>query len=63
VFRLIRDELLQLGARDDQVSHNEEELESFDEALAWAQPGDLVIMLALGGAAPMQQRLAELGAT
>jgi UDP-N-acetylmuramyl tripeptide synthase len=62
VYRLIREELLKQGARDEQVSHNEEELESFDEALAWAQPGDLVIILALGGAAPVQQRLAELGA-
>ena len=62
VFRLIRDELLGLGARDEQVQHHEEELESLQDAIDWAQPGDLVIMLALGGAAPVQEKLRELGA-
>ena len=47
VYELIRDELLRCGAREDQIEHNDEEIESFDSALAWAQPGDLVIMLAL----------------
>ena len=47
VYELIRDELLRCGAREDQIEHNEEEIESFDSALTWAQPGDLVIMLAL----------------
>ena len=62
VFRLIRDELLKAGAKDEQVRHHEEELESLQDAVDWAQPGDLVIMLALGGAAPVQERLRELGA-
>jgi len=62
VFRVIRDELLELGASDEQVHHHEEELESLEDALGWARPGDLVIMLALGGAQPVQERLAELGA-
>jgi UDP-N-acetylmuramyl tripeptide synthase len=62
VFRLIRDELLALGARDEQVRHHEEEMESLQDAIDWAQPGDLVIMLALGGAAPVQKKLRELGA-
>ena len=62
VFRLIRDELLSLGARDEQVRHHEEELESLQDAIDWAQSGDLVIMLALGGAAPVQDKLRELGA-
>ena len=62
VFRLIRDELLKQGATDAQIVHNEEELETLDAALDWAQPGDLVIMLALGGATPVQARLSELGA-
>jgi cyanophycin synthetase len=44
VYSLIRDELLRCGAREDQIEHNDE---SFESALAWAQPGDLVIMLAL----------------
>jgi hypothetical protein len=38
-------------------------MESFLAAMDWAEPGDLVIMLALGGAAPIQERLKELGAT
>ena len=63
VFRLIRDELLQHGAADEQIRHHEEELESLEDALDWARPGDLVIMLALGGAKPVQERLRALGAT
>jgi UDP-N-acetylmuramyl tripeptide synthase len=62
VFRIIREQLLALGAKDEQVRHHEEELESLQDAIDWAQPGDLVIMLALGGAAPVQARLRELGA-
>lgn len=62
VFAIISDELQKHGASEDQVRHNEEELETLDEALSWAQPGDLVIMLALGGARPVQDRLRELGA-
>jgi hypothetical protein len=37
-------------------------METFMSAIVWAQPGDLVIMLALGGAAAIQARLKELGA-
>jgi UDP-N-acetylmuramyl tripeptide synthase len=62
VFGIIRDELLILGADDAQIVHHELELESLEDAIDWAQPGDLVIMLALGGAAPVQARLKELGA-
>ncbi len=62
VLRIIQDELFKQGATEDQIVHNEEELETLDAALDWAQPGDLVIMLALGGAKPVQARLSELGA-
>ena len=62
VFGIIRDELLKLGTDDSQIVHNELELDSLQDAIDWAQPGDLVIMLALGGAAPVQARLKELGA-
>jgi cyanophycin synthetase len=62
VFGIIRDELLESGAEDSQIVHHEEELESLQDAIDWAQPGDLVIMLALGGAAPVHARLKELGA-
>ena len=62
VFDVISNELKSLGATDDQIRHNDEELETLEDALSWAQPGDLVIMLALGGATPIQERLRELGA-
>ncbi len=62
VFRLIRDELLDCGADEGQIAHFETEMESFKSAMDWAAPGDLVIMLALGGAAPVHEHLRELGA-
>lgn len=55
VFEILQNELLNAGARDDQVSHNMLEVESLDAALAWARPGDLVIMLALGDSANILQ--------
>ncbi|MDH5456952.1 MAG: Mur ligase family protein, partial [Gammaproteobacteria bacterium] len=62
VFGIIRDELLKQGASAAQIVHHELELESLQDAIDWARPGDLIIMLALGGAAPVQERLRELGA-
>ncbi len=62
VFRIIRDELIDCGAQDGQIAHFETEMESFRSALEWARSGDLVIMLALGGAAPVHEHLRELGA-
>lgn len=58
VYGLLRDELLARGADPGQVSHNETEAESLTEALDWAEPGDLVIMLALGEAAALREMLA-----
>jgi len=57
VYALIRDELLRCGAREDQIEHNDEEIESFESALAWAEPGDLVIMLALERSPELYDRL------
>jgi UDP-N-acetylmuramyl tripeptide synthase len=62
VFAIIKNELTRCGADDSQIEHNETEMESFMSAIEWAQPGDLVIMLALAGAEPIQARLRELGA-
>jgi len=62
VFSVISDELQKSGAVASQIAHYEEEMDSFMAALEWADPGDLVIMLALSGAAPIQDRLRELGA-
>ena len=41
----------------DQVEHHEEETDSLAAAMSWAEPGDLVIMLALGGAAPILKQV------
>ena len=62
VFALISSELEAAGLDRSSIEHYEEEMDSFNAALEWAQPGDLVIILALGGAAPVQARLTELGA-
>lgn len=62
VFDIIRDELIKGGADSSQIRHFETEMESFMSAIDWAEPGDLVIMLALGGSAPIQDKLKELGA-
>ncbi len=58
VFAIIRDELLKSGARDDQVSHFETEAASFAAALAWAETGDLVVILDLGRDSGIQATLA-----
>ncbi len=57
VFSIIKDELLLNGAEAAQIDHFDEETESLTAAMEWAQPGDLVIMLALGGAAKIQTLL------
>ncbi len=60
VYAVIRDELLRCGAQADQLEHYEEETDSLTAAMEWAEPGDLVIMLALGGAAPIHDQLNEM---
>jgi cyanophycin synthetase len=47
VYGVIRDELIACGADENQVEHHMEEIESLDSAMQWAEPGDLVVMLAL----------------
>ncbi len=59
VFEIIRDELLRCGARDDQIRHFEEEAESFDAALDWAEEGDLVVILDLGRVSNIQEKLRQ----
>jgi hypothetical protein len=51
---------LSCGATEDQIEHNDEEIESFDSALAWAEPGDVVIMLALERSPELYEHLATL---
>lgn len=60
VFEIIRDELLKCGAEEHQVRHFETERESFDDALAWANAGDLVVILDLGRNSGIQETLQSL---
>jgi UDP-N-acetylmuramyl tripeptide synthase len=62
VYGLIRDELLRAGASEAQIAYHEEEVDSLQDAIDWARPGDLIIMLALGSYAPVRERLKVLGA-
>jgi UDP-N-acetylmuramyl tripeptide synthase len=55
-------ELLAQGAQAGQVTHFEREIDALEVALDWAQPGDLVIILALGEREAIMARLAVLGA-
>ena len=60
VYEVIRDELLACGAQPGQVGHREQEIESLDAALEWAEPGDLVIMIALERSAELYDKLRRL---
>jgi hypothetical protein len=60
VYGLIREELIKCGARQEQMRHFMQETESLDAALDWAQPGDLIIMLALGAREAIQDKLRSL---
>lgn len=60
VYALIHDQLLQSGASSSQIEHFDEELDSLAAALAWAEPGDLVIMLALGDSEAVREHLKTL---
>jgi UDP-N-acetylmuramyl tripeptide synthase len=60
VFAVIRDELLECGADAQQVEHHIEEIESLDAALEWAEPGDLIIMLALERSQKLYDKLKSM---
>ena len=60
VFAVIRDELLNCGAGAQQIEHHGEEIESLNSALEWAEPGDLIVMLALERSPELHERLASL---
>ncbi len=57
VFGIIRDELINCGAHEDQIRHFAEESDSFDASLEWAEPGDLVVVLDLGRKSNIQEKL------
>ena len=60
VCGILRDALLGAGADEAQISVNELELQSLEEALDWAERGDLVIMLGLADQAELLAHLREL---
>ncbi len=60
VFGLMRDALLDDGAEPAQIGHHDTEAESLQDALDWAEAGDLVIMLALSDAGALIEQLSEL---
>jgi cyanophycin synthetase len=60
VFGVIRDELIACGANAEQIEHHMEEIESLDSALEWAEPGDLIIMLALERSPELYEKLQSL---
>ncbi|MCL4214540.1 MAG: hypothetical protein KJZ74_11530, partial [Gemmatimonadales bacterium] len=41
---ILRDELLQAGAREDQLELATDETEGVRRLLAWARPGDLLVL-------------------
>lgn len=60
VYAVIHDELIRCGAQEDQVRHFEQEMDSLAAALDWAEPGDLIIMLALSEGVAIQEKLKAL---
>ena len=60
VYDIITTELAACGANPDEYRHFEKETGALESALAWAEPGDLVIMLALGERDAIRDRLASL---
>ncbi|MFK8017303.1 MAG: Mur ligase family protein [Gammaproteobacteria bacterium] len=62
VFGLLHDEFVKQGARSEQIQHFEQEIDALHAALAWAKPGDLIVMLALASAGAIMADLEQRGA-
>lgn len=60
VYGILRDELIRCGCPPEAIVHVDLEPEALEQALAWARPGDLLVMLALADAAAVRARLSEL---
>jgi UDP-N-acetylmuramyl tripeptide synthase len=60
VYGILRDELLRCSCPPHDIVHAATEMEALEQALRWAQPGDLLIMLVLGAADAVRARLAGL---
>ncbi len=59
---MLQAELLDRGARPDQVSVHGGELQALDAALRWARPGDLIVQLALADNTAVLRELEGRGA-
>jgi cyanophycin synthetase len=59
VYAILRDELIRSGCPPEAVLHVDAEPEALEHALAWARPGDLLVMLALADAAALRARLSD----
>ena len=57
---MLREALLDAGARPEQITISPDEKKSLNKALAWAEPGDLVIMLGLADPSGLLQHLKSL---
>jgi hypothetical protein len=53
--------LVECGASTDSIFHYDKEVDALDAAMAKAKPGELVVMLALGDAAAISEKLLERG--
>lgn len=62
VFALLKNTLLDEGAELDEIAHYDTEAESLADAMQWAAPGDLVIMLALSSARELTEVLQQAAA-
>ena len=60
VFAVLQDELQRCGCDAEAIQHVETELEALEQALAWAQPGDLLVMLILAEGEAVRDRLGQL---
>ena len=59
VYGILRDELLRCSCPSEDIVHAQTEMDALEQALQWAQPGDLLIMLVLGEADAVRARLAK----
>lgn len=61
VYGVLRDALIECGANAAAIFHHDEEVDALGAALEQAKPGELVVMLALGDAAAITEKILERG--
>jgi hypothetical protein len=60
LYAILRFVVIDCGSRARQIQQFVDDSDSFDVALYWARPGDLVILLALSGKVSIPEKLAAL---